>query len=192
MESYVTAVEDNNSYRNRNSVSIGDAIRNLNDKSTPLPTELPIDPLNTSNIKKLNLRNGRTKFQETLVGGMVKNNHPLSRARSEYEENPDSKRLFRPFTTLTKLNFISPSLSLYKSDLGNGLGLDTFSGRDSDNGYVLNDQKFSRRSSFVGKKSDGEEVENISDHSKVNNTSSIELDLEDINNLVPFDSRHPV
>ncbi|CAI2358897.1 unnamed protein product [Moneuplotes crassus] len=189
MDSYVNSVDEHIGVVNRNSFSIGNAIRNITIDGQSNKEHIRVESVSKDNIKKLNLRNGRSKFQETLVGGMMKNNCPLSRARSDYENNNEAK-LTRPFTSIAKMNYCSPALSLYKSDVENGLLPDTFSGQGSERGF-LNSGKLSSRIELSIQNPDFSAAEgecNLSDQSKMNNTS-IELDLEDIGSFAPFNEK---
>lgn len=191
MESYVQTVEDNNTFKNKNTVSIGDAIKDVmkpTPGSTPKEEPAKVETISTNNVKKLNLRNGRSKFQETLVGGMLKNPAQLSRARSEYQDNPEGGKISRPFSGIVKMNFISPALSVYKSELGNAILNNMLSNTGSEQEF--GQENSSRIASSVQKvtSSTVEEDLNVSQESRKKN-ASIDLDFEDINNLLPFDDR---
>ncbi|CAI2361269.1 unnamed protein product [Moneuplotes crassus] len=189
METYVNSVEKNNSYRNRNSLSIGEAIRHSSIANTATKEDIKLEPVSKDNIKKLNLRNSRAKFHETLVGGMIDGHHPISRVRSDYQVT-NGVKLWRPFTTIAKLNYVSPTLSLYKSDVGNVFLRESLSGNDSDLGCLKPVRLASRIEAALLKPeiSTGEEDCNLSDQLQRNNTSN-DLDFDDLSNLIPFDDQ---
>ena len=62
--------------------------------------------LTSKNIKSMNLRNGRFKVHESLIGSMM-NSHAPSQTRSAFEPDKSPMKLFKNTNAFVKLNFLS-------------------------------------------------------------------------------------
>ena len=65
-----------------------------------------------NNLKKMNLRNGRFKMQESLFGAMLNHNNALSRPRSDCGGNRSKLKFFKHTDAFVRINLMSPALSI--------------------------------------------------------------------------------
>ena len=149
--------------------------------------------LTAQSIKSMNLRNGRIKMQESLVGSMM-SNHNLSRAKSEYKESKNPYELIRNTNAFIKLKFMSPALSVYdKSIERNHHGDIDKECTDLQSDYRSNsiNPDFAKNSEplqscYSPFKELNEEtiLDNISDKSQANN-ESFDSKANDVDSLLP-------
>ena len=184
MGSYTTKVDNLNTQpKNRQSHSIGTAFRSMNLFSTALGMkQAKPETINIRNIRKMNCRNGRTKFQETLIGGMVRPSYPLSRPSSEYQGLCTDIKHPAQFL---RMSLISPSLSVYRSEMSENQFDEFPSGEISNFKY---ENKDNNSKNFGSTKGDfpfenAKDDINCSNESQAND-SSIELEQESITKSV--------